>query len=184
MPIPETSLRDMRLPKTSLRNMPIPETSLKSICTGNSISHEPTLAGSRHSRKMFVEEQLARHRIRITLWAYTGVCSTSHLNVLRLILSVLKFMSIMKRSRVSHFEVYCKIFLTRNIFDSKCYEKPLRIRAAEAYCTSITLRAAAESWSLLYESLLLYESHQMSWKSAENASGWGILHQYYSLSYG
>mgnify|MGYP002826627078 CR=1 FL=1 len=78
MPMPETSLRDMRIPKTSLRNMPIPETSLKSICTGNSISHEPAMAWSPNSRKMFVEEQLARHRIRITLWAYTGVCSTSH----------------------------------------------------------------------------------------------------------
>ena len=40
----------------------------------------------------------------------------------------------------------------RNFSNSKCHEKPLRIGAAETYCTSITLRAAAKSWSLLYES--------------------------------
>ena len=75
MPIPKTSLRDMPMPETSIRNVPIPGTSLKPISTGNSISHEPALQRSPHSRKMFVAEQLARHHIRITLRAYTGVCS-------------------------------------------------------------------------------------------------------------
>ena len=35
------------------------------------------------------------------------------------------------------FEFHDERFLIRNIFNSKCYEKPLSIRAAEAYCTSI-----------------------------------------------